>query len=136
MVRAIEIQAESDFEDAMTAMESLITAIGEAKDVDDAVARLSALEPDFKKVSEEMVAAGEPDEATAAKFNKLIEPVTERMKSAMAKLVDVDPGVFDGTVEPEPAVMEKLQESFGKIVPVMGTLMESFKNAWPSVGNE
>lgn len=124
------------FQNVLAAMESLITAIGEAEDVDDAVVRLTALEPDFKKVSDEMAATGEPDEATAADFNKQIEPVTERMKVAMAKLIGVDPSVFDSTSEPEPAVQEKLVEALGKIAPAMRSLMESFKSAWPNVGNE
>jgi len=126
------------FDKGLKVMDSLFTALEEATDVDDAVVRLTALEPDFKAIGEEMASVGEPDEASAAAFNAQLEPLKDdyqaRAQTSMFKLMNLDPAALQGGT-PDPAVLEKLQEDGQKIGEAIATLMGHYEGAWKSVGN-
>lgn len=138
---AAELSAEhaAVFKKGLTVMDSLFIALEEAEDVDDAVTRLEALEPDFKEISEEMKKVGEPDEATAASFNAELAPLKEgyqeRAEGAMMKLMGVDPEALASGTPPDPAVMANLQENGEKISGAVEKLMGYYQDAWKNVGD-
>jgi len=116
----------------MSAVEGLFETLGEATDIDDAVAKLGAMEPNFEALAAEMKASGEPSDAAAAKFNAAAE---ERMGGQMAqiqgtmmKLMGVDP------TNPATADPIAMQEKGAKIQAAMEKLTGHFEGAWPNVG--
>ncbi len=122
------------FEKGLKGLEELLVSLEEATDVDDAVARLTALEPKFEALGAEMTAAGRPDDATAEKFKAQFDAMEAdfgtRMEAVMGKLMGVDPS--DPTAEPSAEVQGAVM---GKLLPTMGNLMGHFEKAWPNMGN-
>jgi hypothetical protein len=128
---------EAVFQKTLPLMDSLFVALESSTDVDDAVKNLGALEPEFIAMSKAMKEVGEPDEATAAKFNAELEPLKEgyaqRAQTAVMKLMNFDPATLDPSTI-DPAAMQKMQEDGMKLQGAMEGLMGHFTDAWENVG--